>query len=370
MSYLFTNPEVRRWKKLFFLSFLLNIVFVLAMLVNNFEEKNNLQKAKLAKKNIDIAKKNTEKNSNIKNFKQAISNKNEAKIKDNLTIKEGDLIPISLNIETNFYSAFFESKKIKKLAKHFKMSNLSKLISAHIARELVWDMVLRKDVRKGDKMSFIFRVISEKEKLQRNDMPDKIEVLSIKYHSKKYAKIFKIYYFKRKGEKYGKYYHEDGQSVAKYFKPTPIKDYIQITALLGDRPGGHHGIDFKAFSGTPVFSTVNGRVLRTNWKTRYNGYCVEIKKRNSPYTFKYLHLSEVIVKPGQKVKIGEMIAKSGNTGKTTAPHLHFQINYGQRGKVVDPLKYCKTFFKFLKNDDLKNLKVKIESYDKIYSTIN
>ncbi len=367
MSYLFTNPEVRRWKKLFILSFFLNILFVTVMLVNHFENKETeTQNKTLKKENLATQKAN---GTTTKTGIQQKSSQTKEET-DNITLKSGDLIPISLKIETNFYSAFFESKKIEELAKHFKMPNLSKLVSAHIARELVWDMVLRKDVRNGDKMSFIFRVIPEKEILQRNDMPDKIEVLSIKYHSKKYAKTFKIYYFKKPGSKYGKYYHEDGQSVAKFFNPTPIKDYIQITALLGDRPGGHHGIDFKAHSGTPVFSTVNGKILRTNWKTRYNGYCVEIKKRNSPYTFKYLHLSEVLVKPGQKVKIGEMIAKSGNTGKTTAPHLHFQINYGQRGKVINPLKYCKTFFKFLKNEDLRKFKVKIESYEKIYTTIN
>jgi len=77
-------------------------------------------------------------------------------------------------------------------------------------------------------------------------------------------------------------------------------------------------------------------VLRTNWNWSANGNCMEVQYPDGTLA-KFLHLSENRVKVGDKVEVGQVIALTGNTGHSTAPHLHYQLNQGE--KVVDPLDY-------------------------------
>jgi murein DD-endopeptidase MepM/ murein hydrolase activator NlpD len=118
-------------------------------------------------------------------------------------------------------------------------------------------------------------------------------------------------------------------------KVSPIQHYEQITALLKDRPN-HHGMDFKAPIGTPTVSTRDGTIVRTNWNTHANGGCVEIRYPDGVKA-KYLHLSEVRVRPGDQVRSGEVVGLSGNTGRSTAPHLHYQLDRSE--KILDPIDY-------------------------------
>ena len=118
-------------------------------------------------------------------------------------------------------------------------------------------------------------------------------------------------------------------------KNTPIKDYQQVTSLVGDGRG-HAGMDFKAPVGTEIASPLAGKVLRANWNWSGNGNCIEIEYADGTLA-KFLHLSENKVKVGESVAAGQVIALSGNTGHSTAPHLHYQLNQG--AKVLDPVAY-------------------------------
>lgn len=97
----------------------------------------------------------------------------------------------------------------------------------------------------------------------------------------------------------------------------------------------HSGIDFKARTGTSVKPTANGRVIKAGWKGGY-GKMVEIDHGNGTTT-RYAHLSRVLVKHGQSVSINTTIGKVGSTGRSTGPHLHYEIRKG--GKAINPLKY-------------------------------
>ena len=101
-------------------------------------------------------------------------------------------------------------------------------------------------------------------------------------------------------------------------------------------PGGHEGVDFRAKSGTPVFSVSSGTVRRI--KRDYShpyGIFIEIEHDNDFYTI-YAHLSEIKVSAGENIKECDVIGLSGNTGNSTAPHLHFSLTH--KNKYVDPLK--------------------------------
>ena len=94
----------------------------------------------------------------------------------------------------------------------------------------------------------------------------------------------------------------------------------------------HAGMDFTAPVGTDVYATGNAKVVFTGWKQGY-GNCVIIDHGYNYQTL-YAHLSRSLVRKGQKVKRGDVIALVGNTGKSTGPHLHYEVHY--KNKPVDP----------------------------------
>lgn len=99
----------------------------------------------------------------------------------------------------------------------------------------------------------------------------------------------------------------------------------------------HKGVDLATPTGTAVKASCGGTVAKAGWGGA-SGYVVYINHEDGKQT-RYAHLSKILVKVGQKVKQGEKIALSGNTGVTTGPHLHFEILVN--GKQVDPMKYIK-----------------------------
>lgn len=94
----------------------------------------------------------------------------------------------------------------------------------------------------------------------------------------------------------------------------------------------HEGMDFTAPTGTDIYATGNATVTFVGWKQGY-GNCV-ILSHGFNYETLYAHLHKAIVRQGQKVKRGDVIALVGNTGKSTGPHLHYEVHY--KGRAVDP----------------------------------
>ena len=85
----------------------------------------------------------------------------------------------------------------------------------------------------------------------------------------------------------------------------------------------HDGTDFPAPSGTPILATANGIVIKAGWGSDY-GNMVEVRHPNG-YITRYAHAQEVSVQVGQAVKKSQVIGKSGSTGRSTGPHLHYEI---------------------------------------------
>lgn len=98
----------------------------------------------------------------------------------------------------------------------------------------------------------------------------------------------------------------------------------------------HEGMDFTAKQGTPVFATGDGVVTEAN--DRASGYGNHIVIRHGyGYETLYAHLSKYSCKPGQKIKRGDIIGQVGSTGRSEAPHLHYEVH--KNGKVVNPLNF-------------------------------
>lgn len=95
----------------------------------------------------------------------------------------------------------------------------------------------------------------------------------------------------------------------------------------------HKGWDFKCPIGSDVAACADGEVVFSGWYNNVSGKTV-IVRHNKHLTTSYVHLDAPLVKKGDKVKQGDVIAKSGNTGNSTGPHLHLTIRYD--GVEVDP----------------------------------
>ncbi|MFW5998737.1 MAG: peptidoglycan DD-metalloendopeptidase family protein [Bacillota bacterium] len=110
----------------------------------------------------------------------------------------------------------------------------------------------------------------------------------------------------------------------------------RISSNFGMRWGSkHEGIDFAVNTGTKIKAAKAGRIIYSDWASGY-GHTVIIEHRKGVRTL-YGHNSKLLVQGGQYVERGEVIALSGNSGRSTGPHLHFEIQIN--GKPVDPLPY-------------------------------
>ena len=97
----------------------------------------------------------------------------------------------------------------------------------------------------------------------------------------------------------------------------------------------HHGQDFSVFRGAPIQSPADGTVKRTGYRGGFGKYI--IINHGYGYETKFLHLSKINVKKGQSVVRGELIGETGNSGRSTAPHLHYEVIYN--GTPQNPLNY-------------------------------
>lgn len=115
-------------------------------------------------------------------------------------------------------------------------------------------------------------------------------------------------------------------------QPVSNKELKRFSSGFGHRPDPihgtrrmHYGVDFSAPKGTPIYATANGTISKTTFSRGGFGYYVKID-HGFGYETLYGHMSEYIVKAGQKIKRGEVIGYVGNTGKSTAPHLHYEVH--------------------------------------------
>lgn len=97
----------------------------------------------------------------------------------------------------------------------------------------------------------------------------------------------------------------------------------------------HEGLDFAAPSGTDVFATADGEVAEAGWKGGY-GNCVDVDHGYN-YVTRYAHLAKISVKPGDKIARGQKLGEVGSTGKSTGPHLHYEVRF--KDEAQNPVNY-------------------------------
>lgn len=149
------------------------------------------------------------------------------------------------------------------------------------------------------------------------------------------------YYFEGDDEENTGYFDETGESLERQFLRSPL-EVSRVTSGFGRREHPitgdermHHGVDYGAPTGTPVQAVADGTVTFAGWQGGY-GNLLKIRHAGG-YQTRYAHLSSFAsgISPGVQVSQGEVVARSGNTGASTAPHLHYEML--RDGRHIDPL---------------------------------
>lgn len=127
-------------------------------------------------------------------------------------------------------------------------------------------------------------------------------------------------------------------AVSKLPLAMPVKSAFRFTSGYGQRWGrAHQGIDMAGPVGTPIYATGDGVVTYAGWQRGY-GNLIKIQHALGTET-RYGHLSKIRVKTGQKVSRNSLIGDMGNTGRSTGPHLHYEVRVD--GKAVNPMSFIK-----------------------------
>lgn len=204
-------------------------------------------------------------------------------------------------------------------------------LAYRMADVLQWDLDFSRDLRRGDRFAVAYDVLEIEG--QRRAVGD-LWALSFLNGSRQ----IEAYRF---GEK-GGYYDGEGRPLEKMFLRSPLK-FAHVTSKFSHRRlhpvlktyRPHWGVDYRAAVGTPVRVTAGGVVVSAGW-SRGAGKMVKVRHPNG-YLTAYLHLSKFApgVRPGRRVGQGDLIAYSGSTGLSTAPHLDYRVQ--KNGRWIDPL---------------------------------
>lgn len=196
-----------------------------------------------------------------------------------------------------------------------------------VIKALQWQMDFRK-LRKGDR----FSVLMSREMMDGKSEQSQLVGVRMQTGGKDYYAI-------RAAD--GKFYDRSGNGLARGFMRFPTTKQYRVSSNFNPRRlnpvtgriAPHKGVDFALPIGTPVLAVGDGEVIVAKRSGGAGNY-VAIR-HGRQYMTRYMHLKTLLVKPGQKVKRGDRIALSGNTGRSTGPHLHFEIWINNQ--AVNPL---------------------------------
>ena len=233
------------------------------------------------------------------------------------------------------------------------------------ARIYGFQVDFQRDIRKNDNFQIMYEVFEDDD--GKIFETGNIIFADLKLSGKNNA----LYYFVKKGSE--GHYDENGKSVEKALMKTPING-ARLSSAFGMRKHPidgfnkmHRGTDFAAPMGTPIMASGSGLITRARW-CGGGGNCIKIK-HNSTYETIYAHMKNFArgIKEGVRVKQGQIIGYVGSTGKSTGPHLHYEVVVN--GKKVNSQKLKLPSGKTLKGKERKIFEVEKIKLDVLKSEL-
>ena len=316
----------------------------IVILKKNLTKKVDLNKLN-TKQSIDISLDQT--NNRIKEFIFQISNTEKIYLKRN--IENFSFNQEILTVKLDKKILYKENIILQSLYKAATDQNIPANTIIEFARIYGFQVDFQRDIRKQDKFQIMYEVfLNEDKKI--------IETGEILFANLKLSgQDNSLYYFDR--EKSRGHYDKNGKSIQKALMKTPING-ARLSSSFGMRKHPidgfnkmHKGTDFAAPKGTPIMASGNGVIKKAGW-CGGGGNCIKIK-HNSTYETIYAHMSKFSrgIKSGVRVKQGQTIGYVGSTGKSTGPHLHYEVIIN--GKKVNSQKLKLPSGKILKGNERK-----------------
>ena len=228
-------------------------------------------------------------------------------------------------------TVFKEGKITQSLYRSASKQNIPANIIIDFARIYGFQVDFQRDIRKNDTFQIIYEVYEDENKKIFSTGRIIFADLNLRNQSNT------LYYFDKKGAE--GHYDLNGKSAKKALMKTPING-ARLSSPYGMRKHPidgfnkmHRGTDFAAPEGTPIMASGDGVVIKASW-CGGGGNCVKIK-HNSSYSTVYAHMSKFsrLAKTGNRVKQGQIIGYVGSTGKSTGPHLHYEVIFN--GKRIN-----------------------------------
>ena len=226
-----------------------------------------------------------------------------------------------------------------------------------------WDVDFQRDVRQGDRFEALFEMVALEDGSQIVRGGDLLyAALSID------GRLFEGYRFELPDGRVA-YFDRSGKSLRKFLLRTPI-DGARLSSRFGMRRHPilgynrmHQGVDFAAPTGTPIYAAGEGRVEIAK---RNGGYGKYIRIRHTgEYSTAYAHLSRFAkgIAPGRRVRQGEVIGYVGTTGRSTGPHLHYEVL--RQGAQINPLQLKQPPNQQLAGADLERFRAEMARIDRL-----
>ena len=332
------------------------------ILENYAIEKKEIIKIKNSLKNkVNINKLNTKQtilitidktNNKIAEFTYQISNTQKIFLKRNI---QSDIFSEQiLSIKLDKKVIYKENIILNSLYKAANEENIPPNIIIEFAGIYGFQVDFQRDIRKKDKFQIMYEVFLNEKK----EIVESGEILFA--NLKLSGQDNSLYYFDQEGSQ--GHYDKSGKSVKKALMKTPING-ARLSSPFGMRKHPidgfnkmHKGTDFAAPTGTPIMASGDGIIKKAGW-CGGGGNCVKIK-HNSTYQTIYAHMSKFArgIKTGVRVKQGQTIGYVGSTGKSTGPHLHYEVIVN--GKKVNSQKLKLPSGKILKGKERKLFETK------------
>tara|TARA_B100000787_G_scaffold62020_1_gene45524 strand:+ start:133 stop:1425 length:1293 start_codon:yes stop_codon:yes gene_type:complete len=336
--------------------------------------KNEIIKVKKnLSKIIDLNKLNTKQNiqiildqtsNKIKSIIFQISNTEKIYLKRNL--KTNEFSQKTLIIKLKKKTIYKETIILQSLYKAATSQNIPANTIVEFARIYGFQVDFQRDIKKQDKFQIMYEVyLDENKKI--------VETGEIIFANLKLSgKNNSLYYFDKEGSE--GHYDKNGKSVQKALMKTPING-AKLSSSFGMRKHPidgfnkmHRGTDFAAPNGTPIMASGSGIIKKAGW-CGGGGNCIKIR-HNSTYETIYAHMSKFArgIKSGKRVKQGQIIGYVGSTGKSTGPHLHYEVVVN--GKKINSQKLKLPSGKILRGKERKlfeteKIKIEVSKSEKI-----
>lgn len=249
-------------------------------------------------------------------------------------------------IERNIENASFEVADIEKaseaterlfagtlsgsFAQSASVTGLSNAEVAELTTLLSKKLNFRRNARRGDQ----FQVLVETDMIEGKSADSRI--LAVNYQGAR----MELTVVRNTVD--NRFYTPEGYSLDPAFNRHPFAGHYRISSSFNlrrkhpitGRISPHRGTDFAMRTGTPVASPADGRVVKATHQSLAGNYIVI--RHDNGYKTRYMHLSKRLVSEGDRVSMGQKIALSGNTGRSTGPHLHYEVMVNNR--QVDPMR--------------------------------